>query len=72
MNIKASFLSAGLLALGMFASSEAGATNYHLKMKKRPTPTRAAPELNARHAAMPAALLLAGVAVIAGRRRKSQ
>jgi hypothetical protein len=41
MNIKASFLSAGLLALGMFASSEA-------------------------------ALLLAGVAVIAGRRRKSQ
>jgi MYXO-CTERM domain-containing protein len=73
MSLKASLLSTGLLAAVLLVSAEADATNSHFRRKvpKAPAP-RAIPELNVQHAGVPAALLLAGVALIAGRRRKTQ
>jgi hypothetical protein len=71
MNAKALLLAVAFAGLGLSAASEAGATDGH-RFKKKPPAARNVPELNATHAAIPATLLLAGVAVVAGRRRKQQ
>jgi MYXO-CTERM domain-containing protein len=72
MSLKASLLSTGLLAGVLLVSAEADATNLHFRRKAPAHGPRAIPELNVQHAGVPAALLLAGIALIAGRRRKTQ
>jgi MYXO-CTERM domain-containing protein len=69
MNNKPFVVSSGILALSLLLSTgEAEARKPHHYKK----PSRAVPELSVKHAAVPGAFLLAGVAVIAGRRRKQQ
>ena len=69
MNNKLFVVSSGILALGLLLSTGDADARPHDHHKK---PSRAVPELSVKHAAVPGAFLLAGVAVIAGRRRKQQ
>jgi MYXO-CTERM domain-containing protein len=71
MNNKLFVVSSGILALGLLLSTgEAEARRFDRYNYKKPS--RAVPELSVKHAAVPGAFLLAGVAAIAGRRRKQQ